>query len=76
MKRLTLRMPAGGLYAVTPEREYGAEGLLAQINRFLETIKADGRFMEIYDRYYAIRRSRAGAAARRPMPQSACTAHH
>lgn len=36
-------------WAVDPE----AEGLLAQINQFLKTIRANGRFAEIYDRYYA-----------------------
>ena len=36
-------------WAVDP----GAQGLLAQINQFFKTIRANGRFAEIYDRYYA-----------------------
>ena len=36
-------------WAVVP----GAEGLLLEINKFFETIQANGRFAEIYDRYYA-----------------------
>ena len=30
-----------------------SKGLLEEINRFFETIKADGRFQEIFDRHYA-----------------------
>jgi membrane-bound lytic murein transglycosylase F len=36
-------------WAVEPE----AEGLLLRINQFFKTIHANGRFAEIYDRYYA-----------------------